>query len=69
MANIADEHPVHIRMVPRRVMIRCPSTEVSVDTGYGPKAAARLRGAQVLAQCPACAQDHTWRIEDAFLHP
>jgi hypothetical protein len=69
MAAIADEEGVHIRMVPLRVMIRCPSTEVPVDTGYEPAAVATIREAQVLANCTECGQDHTWRTEKAFLGP
>ena len=69
MAEIAEEQTVHIRPVPRRVMIRCPKTEAAVETGYGPKAATNLQGAQVLSRCPECAADHTWRIADAFLEP
>ena len=69
MAGITDEQAVRIRIMPRRVMVRCPSTAAAVDTGYGPKAAATQRGAQVLANCPECRRDHTWRVEDAFLGP
>ena len=71
MAAIADdEQGVHIRMVARRVMVRCPTTDMPVDTGYEPAAAAKIgRDAQVLARCTECGQGHAWRIEDTFLGP
>jgi hypothetical protein len=70
MDAIADEPAVRIRTVPRRVMVRCPSTEVPVNTGYEPAAIANIqREPQMLADCAECGQDHTWCIEDAFLGP
>jgi hypothetical protein len=68
MAAISIAPDVHIRVVPRRVMIRCPSTEVPVDTGYGPAAAARIqRFPLVLSDCTEFCGDHQWLLEDAFL--
>ena len=67
MASTAYGQGTHIRIAPRRVMIRCPLAEVAVDTGYSPKTVAIQPATRVLEACPACGQDHAWRIEDAFL--
>jgi hypothetical protein len=51
-------------------MIRCPLTDVPVDTGYEPAAAPTIRReAQVLIDCMECGQDHAWHMGDAFLRP
>ena len=56
-------HPVLLR----RLMVRCPHTQVPVDTGYEVTAIPTIgRDAQMLIDCIECGQDHTWRIEEAF---
>jgi len=59
-----------IRMRVLRVMIRCPATNRTVDTGIettSPEefASEVLLGCKV--ECPHCNTVHAWRKEDAFL--
>jgi hypothetical protein len=70
MTAISDQPDIHIRAVPRRVMIRCPLTDEPVDTGHEPASAPTIRReVQLLVDCTECGQDHMWRMEDAFLGP
>jgi hypothetical protein len=49
-------------------MITCPVTDEPTDTSFEISAipAASMRP-QVLIDCLLCGQDHSWRIDDAFV--
>lgn len=51
----------------RRLMIRCPMTGLSLDTGFELTALPRVTGLQTLTDCLECGQDHAWVAEDAYL--
>jgi hypothetical protein len=54
-----------------RVMIRCPVTGATIETGLmaNPKTwNARPIGLNRVS-CPVCKQSHAWSKEDAFLNP
>jgi hypothetical protein len=51
----------------RRVMILCPLTGRSVDTGFELATPAIGPEPQLLVDCTECGQDHEWLVEDAFL--
>lgn len=52
----------------RRLLIRCPVTGTSADTGFELHAFAELRRrSQLLVDCLECGQDHEWTVDDAFV--
>jgi hypothetical protein len=56
-----------VRRFLRRLMIECPHTGHAVDTGYELTAIPGLAIPHMLIDCIECGQDHTWRVEDAFV--
>jgi hypothetical protein len=69
MAGMSDLQPRAPALM-RRLMVACPVTGLSVDTGTElnaiPMDGRRL---ELLVDCIECGQDHWWRMEDAFLEP
>ena len=67
-AAASDAPHSQSRSLARRLMIVCPITGRSADTGFElsgvPRVSARQ---QSLVDCLECGQDHQWRIDDAFL--
>lgn len=57
----------HRRVLLRRLVIRCPVTGLASDTGFELTELPQLTGEQALIDCLECGQDHTWRVEDAYL--
>ena len=56
------------RMLLRRLLIRCPVTGISADTGWELSAVPNLVPTNnLLVDCPECGQDHQWQVDDAFL--
>ena len=51
----------------KRLMIRCPHTGEPVDTGFELSSIPAMALPHLLIDCTECGQDHTWRIEDAFV--
>lgn len=60
--------PVGYRALLRRLMILCPVTGRTTDTGLEllsiPTASARP---QMLVDCLECGQDHQWQIDEALV--
>lgn len=55
-------------MLLRRLMVRCPVTGISADTGLDLSSVPKLVSSeQLLVDCPECGQDHTWIADDAFV--
>ena len=55
-------------MLLRRLMIRCPVSDMATDTGFELTSIPSLsQSPQLLVDCLACGQDHPWEIGDAFL--
>jgi hypothetical protein len=55
-------------MLLRRLMIRCPTSDMATDTGFELSSVPTVsRSPQLLVDCLACGQDHPWEISDAFL--
>jgi hypothetical protein len=70
MALISHHPGAKAPVLLRRLMVSCPVTAVSVDTGYELTEIPRLgRGPQLLVDCLECGQDHSWHLENAFLEP
>jgi hypothetical protein len=70
MALISHQPAAKAPVLLRRLMVTCPVTRFSVDTGFELTAIPRLgRGAQLLVDCLECGQDHSWHLENAFLEP
>jgi hypothetical protein len=57
----------HRPVLLRRLVIRCPVTGLASDTGFELTELPQLTGEQALIDCLECGQDHTWRVEDAYL--
>ena len=67
MAVTSRERLGKSRIPWRRLMVTCPVTGWSVDTGYELSAISAMgRGPELLVDCIECGQDHWWRREDAF---
>ena len=70
MAVISHQQRTRARVLLRRLMIECPVTRLSVDTGDQLTAIPTMgRGPELLVDCIECGQDHNWRMDDAFLEP
>ena len=70
MAVISHEQRGKTPVLSRRLMVACPVTGLSVDTGYEFTANPSVgRSPELLVDCIECGQDHWWRLEDAFLEP
>ncbi len=55
-------------MLLRRLMIRCPISGRATDTGFELTSIPAVgRSPQLLVDCLACGQDHSWEIGDAFI--
>ena len=52
-----------------RLHFVCPETGQEIDVGIESEldTLLRIRGNKVRAHCPACGQDHEWRVRDAQL--
>jgi hypothetical protein len=49
-------------------MIRCPISGRATDTGFELTSIPAVgRSPQLLVDCLACGQDHSWEIGDAFI--
>jgi hypothetical protein len=57
----------HPRALRKRLVIMCPETRLSVDTGLDLSAIPNLRGSQILFDCMECGQDHAWSIDEAHV--
>jgi uncharacterized Zn finger protein len=55
------------RLLLRRIMIRCPETGLSTDTGFELTQLPQIVGEQMLVDCLECGQDHRWTVDDARL--
>jgi hypothetical protein len=70
MAVISHQRRPKARLLLRRLMVTCPVTGVSVDTGHELTAIPGIGpGPELLVDCIECGQDHAWRMEDAFFEP
>jgi hypothetical protein len=69
MAAVSDVRPRGSGLMPR-LMVACPVTGLSVDTGVELNATPTIgRLPQQLVDCIECGQDHWWQMKDAFLEP
>jgi hypothetical protein len=66
--GVASDRAGGNRLLLRRLMIHCPESGVSTDTGFELSSVPTIgRARQFLAECMECGDDHAWQIDEAFL--
>lgn len=66
--GVAARDPQLRPMLLRRLMIRCPATGLSADTGLDLSSVPKLMAReQLLVDCPECGQDHSWIADEAYV--
>lgn len=68
LSGRATIEPPRRAVLLRRLMIRCPATGLSADTGLDVSSVPSIVSSeQLLIDCPECGQDHYWLADEAYL--